>query len=244
MGYQRVLTGGEFAADDAQIEICVGTHDNVCASTNVTVQGLQIELEATTSVLSPLQKTQLTARVTTEDGTPVSGVLVSFTATRGGLQNNERLTDATGTAIVQFTAGLNPSEGTWSAQVGYAAGTQMDYSVRLPSGGGIDASKSVLLADETQDGTVSFDLYGVSTDLAYETQATLTVQLAQATQLQFGDLADPNLEPLVSFALSDIDQEQDNVIDDHLLVFWLNIPDTSRRDKLFTNRGANHEPET
>ena len=218
MGYQRVLTGGEFAADDAQIEICVGTHDNVCASTNVTVQGLQIELEATTSVLSPLQKTQLTARVTTEDGTPVSGVPVSFTATRGGLQNNERLTDATGTAIVQFTAGLNPSEGTWSAQVGYAAGTQMDYSVRLPSGGGIDASKSVLLADETQDGTVSFDLYGVSTDLAYETQATLTVQLAQATQLQLGDLADPNLEPLVSFALSDIDQEQDNVIDDHLLV--------------------------
>ena len=27
-------------------------------------------------------------------------------------------------------------------------------------------------------------------------------------------------------------------------VFWLNTPDTSRRDKLFTNRGANHEPET
>ncbi|MDP2610298.1 MULTISPECIES: hypothetical protein, partial [unclassified Oceanobacter] len=26
-------------------------------------------------------------------------------------------------------------------------------------------------------------------------------------------------------------------------LFWLNIPDTSRRDKLFTNRGANHEPE-
>jgi len=27
-------------------------------------------------------------------------------------------------------------------------------------------------------------------------------------------------------------------------VSWLNIPDTSRRDKLFTNRGANHESET
>ena len=27
-------------------------------------------------------------------------------------------------------------------------------------------------------------------------------------------------------------------------LFWLNIPDTSRRDKLFTNRGANHESET
>ncbi|MEE3189595.1 MAG: hypothetical protein VX281_01455, partial [Pseudomonadota bacterium] len=27
-------------------------------------------------------------------------------------------------------------------------------------------------------------------------------------------------------------------------LFWLNTPDTSRRDKLFTNRGANHEPET
>lgn len=29
-----------------------------------------------------------------------------------------------------------------------------------------------------------------------------------------------------------------------LWLFWLNIPDTSRRDKLFTNRGANHESET
>ena len=27
-------------------------------------------------------------------------------------------------------------------------------------------------------------------------------------------------------------------------LFWLNIPDTSRRDKLFTNRGANDESET
>ena len=27
-------------------------------------------------------------------------------------------------------------------------------------------------------------------------------------------------------------------------LFWLNIPDTSRRDKLFNNRGANHESET
>ena len=27
-------------------------------------------------------------------------------------------------------------------------------------------------------------------------------------------------------------------------VFWLNTPDTSRRDKLFNNRGANHESET
>ena len=26
-----------------------------------------------------------------------------------------------------------------------------------------------------------------------------------------------------------------------LSVFWLNIPDTSRRDKLFTNRGANDD---
>ena len=41
--------------------------------------------------------------------------------------------------------------------------------------------------------------------------------------------------------LSKRDMELSELIKD---VFWLNTPDTSRRDKLFTNRGTNHEPET
>jgi hypothetical protein len=140
------------------IEICVGSSDEVCETTTTSIQGLNLVLAPALTGLAPGQTTMLTATVTTPSGSPVANVPVSFTATKGGLQENDVVTDANGIAQVKFTAGLNPSQGTWTAQVGYAASTQVDFVVRFPSGSGIDASETILLADESSDGQITFDL--------------------------------------------------------------------------------------
>jgi len=208
-----VLTGGEYAADSAKVEICVV---DVCQETIVSIGGLDVELIATHSQLNPLQSTQLTAMVTA-NGSPVSGVPVLFTSTAGGLAENIVTTNGNGEAVVTFRAGLNPDSGNWSAQVGYAGGTTMDYEVTMPSGGGMNAKNTVLVADQTSDGEITFDYYGTSISSPYKTSAPVDINISEATNVVLGDMADPNLEPLMAFSLAGFDDDGE-FTDEHLLV--------------------------
>ncbi len=209
-----VLSGGEFAVANTTVTV---TSEGVTKDTDVSVSGLSVALTATQTVLNKMQSTTVTATVTKPGGSTVSGVPVTLSAKKGIFAEQALTTNAQGQATTTFTAGLNEHSDSWVAQVGYVAVTELAYSVQSAGNQSINAEDAMLVGDATQAGTINFDGYGVDIDLDYETTATISVRGNIGDTIQIGDMADPNLEPLLSLALNDIEYDgvQGRFDDDH-----------------------------
>jgi hypothetical protein len=205
-----VLTGGEYAKDSTEVTIKTG---DITRTQTLSIQGLEVELTASSTVLNRQEPTTLTAVVTTPSGKKVPNVPVSFSAKRGSFGNDNVLTDASGTVTTQFMAGLNPVDDQWIAQVGYVGVGQLDYRVRH-NGASINAAETMLVADELNDGDITYDHYGIPATIGYETSATLDINLDLGGNLTLGDIADPNLEPLYALTMNSFDSAS-NFKDEH-----------------------------
>jgi len=209
-----ILSGGEFAVADTVVKV---TSEEVTKETNISVAGLNVVLTADETTLNKNQTISVTAIVTRPDGSPATDVPVSLSATKGLFAEQALITNGQGQVSTQFTAGLNEVNDTWFAQVSYAGATEQDYSVVSAGAQSINAQDSMLVGDATQAGIVNFDGYGVNIDIGYETDATVSVRGNVGDTISIGDMADPNLEPLLSLALNDIEYEglQGRFEDDH-----------------------------
>ncbi|MGD9164562.1 MAG: hypothetical protein PVF13_07350, partial [Chromatiales bacterium] len=197
-----VLAGGEFTVDDALITITSG---EASKEEHLSVQGLNVELVADTVNLYKKQTVTLTATVTKPDGSPAVDVPVSFSATNGLFATNqEQLSNGLGIAQAQYSAGLNEHTGTWVAQVGYVGSGDLAYTISSRGAETINALDAMLVGDESSAGEITFDAYGVSSTLGYETQGTVDVRSETGTTVTIGDMADPNLEPMVSLAMNEL----------------------------------------
>jgi hypothetical protein len=196
-----VLTGGEYAIDESIVTVSSGA---ASGTKTLSIKGLKVELTAGTTSLNKQQTTNVTAKVTTPNGAIVSNVPITFSATRGFFNEQEFLTDGSGSATAQFTAGLNEVDDTWSVQVGYIAANQLDYSVDTGSES-INTSDTMLVADEAASGTINYSHFGVPTSIGYVTSATAEIRNSADTTVILGDMADPNLEPLVSLTMASFD---------------------------------------
>ncbi|RHW74803.1 Ig-like domain-containing protein [Colwellia sp. RSH04] len=196
-----VLTGGEYAINESIVTISSG---EASETETLSIQGLEVTLIAGTTQLNKQQTTNVTAKVTTPNGAIVSNVPITFSATRGFFNEQEFLTNGAGSATAQFTAGLNEVTDKWSVQVGYIAANQLEYSVNSGPES-INTSDTMLVADEASSGTIDYDHFGVPTSIGYETTATAEIRNSTNTIVTLGDMADPNLEPLVSLTMASFD---------------------------------------
>ncbi|MEJ2066221.1 MAG: Ig-like domain-containing protein, partial [Reinekea sp.] len=195
-----LLTGGEYAVASTDLVVNSG---KASKSVPLTVEDLSVTMSASNTTLSKQQTVSVTATVTKRDGSPVEGVPVSFVASKGLFKTPDVETDSTGTARVSFTAGLNDIEDKWFAQVGYVASAELSYSVST-AGDSINALDAMLVADEIDAGVITYDHYGIESTIGYETSGELGVTVDSPTTLTIGDMADPNLEPLVALSMNNL----------------------------------------
>ncbi|MDE1462690.1 Ig-like domain-containing protein [Spartinivicinus poritis] len=193
-----VLTGGEYATEDSVVKVLSGPASK---EEHLSIEGLNVAVTADTVTLAKQQSVTVTATVTKPDGSPVVDVPVSFSAVKGLFANQEQLTNEFGIAQTQFTAGLNELTDTWVAQVGYVGIGELNYTIQS-NGGSIDALDAMLVADESVAGDITYDHYGVMSTIGYQTQGTVDVRVNSDATVIIGDMADPNLEPLVSLAMN------------------------------------------
>jgi hypothetical protein len=196
-----VFTGGEFAAENIEVTASVAA---ITKSTQLNVQALNVQLQAPTTTLTKGQTVSVTAKVTKPDGSPAVNLPVSLSAGKGQFANQELITNGSGEVTSTFTAGLNTQSDKWFAQVGYAGAAEIAYTVRSGGAKSIDAQNTFLLGDEKSMGTVDLDLYGSTATATYKTSATLSVKGEVGDVIKIGDLADPNLEPLVSLSMNEL----------------------------------------
>ncbi|PAU65359.1 LamG domain-containing protein, partial [Pseudomonas indica] len=196
------VTGGEF--DVAQSEALISS-GSVNVSANLSVQGLTVALSASTTQAKKGETVTLTAEVKRDDGEPATGVEVLFSAKRGVFEHPNQITNEQGIARASFIAGLNAQDDTWTVDVGYVASSNITFEVAPSPGRSIEAQDAMLVADDVGPGVVTYTEAGVAVQAAYETQGTVEVSSADAGIIQLGDMADPNLEPLLSIQMSSIE---------------------------------------
>ncbi len=211
-----VFTGGEFAAENIEVTASVAA---ITKSTKLNVQALNVQLQAPTTTLNKGQTVSVTAKVTKPDGSPAVNLPVSLSAGKGQFANSELITNSSGEVTSTFTAGLNTHNDKWFAQVGYAGASELAYTVRSSGAKSIDAQNTFLLGDEKTMGAVDLDLYGSTATATYKTSATLAVKGEVGDLIKIGDLADPNLEPLVSLSMNELQVSDSGYIlaDEHQL---------------------------
>ncbi|MCE2572818.1 hypothetical protein [Motilimonas eburnea] len=197
-----IFTGGEFAKDETVITASVG--EGVTASTTLAIEPLTVTITPEKSTLNKRETTEVSVKVTTLSGQPAAGVPVSLSAGKGLFKEQELITDAYGQIKTTFTAGLNEVSDKWVAQAGFVGIAQHEYEVKSPSSRSIDAQDTMLLADKSTAGILTMDAYGVETTAGYEVEATVNVRGEVGDTLSIGDMADPNLEPLVSITMNQI----------------------------------------
>jgi hypothetical protein len=196
------VTGGEFDAEQTEALITSGS---VNVSADLSVQGLTVTLSASTTNAQKGQKVTLTADVKRDDGSPAAGVEVMFSAKRGVFENPNQVTDGQGIAKASFVAGLNAQDDTWKVDVGYVASADIAFEVAPSPGRSIEAQDAMLVADDVGPGVVTYTEAGVAIQAAYETEGTVAVSSAETGVIRLGDMADPNLEPLLSLQMSSLE---------------------------------------
>lgn len=209
-----IATGGEFNADAANITL---KSEGVEVIKTVPIRGLNVVLEATDTSLRHGQVAQLTATVTKPDGTPAVGVNVSFNSKKGLMEKRDVTTDATGHATVNYTAGLNPLSDEWVAAVGFTGGDRLNYSVGA-QGTSINALDAMLVAEGATAGEITYKENDVDITAGYEVQGTVTLNIASDnTAVTLGDLADPNLEPVLALTMTEVEtvDGKNQIADEH-----------------------------
>ena len=201
-----VVTGGELDASNTKALITAGS---ASTETNLSIKGATVELSASNTNPEKGDTVTLTAKVKRFNGQPAVGVPVVFSAGRGVMQTPYQLTDGAGVAKATFVAGLNASQDVWRAQVGYIASAELSFNVTSGSNRSIEAQDAMLVADVAEPGVVTYDSYGVAVQAAYEVSGSLQVSSQDGGNVQIGDMSDPNLEPLLSLQMSDLETDSD-----------------------------------
>ena len=196
-----VFTGGEFAKASSAIIVQTG---DVSETTSLTIDPLNIVFSPDKTVLNKQEVVGITATVTKPDGSFVVGVPVSLSAGRGLFSEQELITDSEGKVHTTFTAGLNEVDDEWVAQVGYVAIERLAYRVETVGEQSLNAQDTMLLADEASAGVLDFDAYGVPISAAFQTEATVNVRGKIGDTVTIGDMADPNMEPLLVLQMNQI----------------------------------------
>ncbi|WP_444914063.1 hypothetical protein [Microbulbifer sp. TRSA007] len=197
-----VFAGGEFSKAETTITVQA---DGITETTNLAIDPLSITFTPDKSVLAKQETIGITATVTKPDGSSAAGVPVSLSAGKGLFAEQELVTDINGQVRTTFTAGLNELDDKWVAQVGYVAITSQAYRVDSLTEQSINAQDTMLVADEASADVIDFDAYGVVTTAYYQTEATVSVNGKVGDTVTIGDMADPNLEPLLSLQMNQID---------------------------------------
>jgi Laminin G domain len=210
-----VLTGGEFR--DSSI-VVTAKSDAVEKTTSIDIKPLDISILASKTILKPGEVIPLSAKVSKPDGSPAVNVAVSFMAPKGLVQEQTAFTDATGVARVNFRAGLNPVEDQWVVSLGYTSGARLNYSVKGINRN-INTANSMLVGNTTAAGVVSYIQNGATISASYETQGAVTVETtSDNSSVTLGDLADPNLEPLIALTMNMVDENEQGetyIADEH-----------------------------
>ncbi len=196
-----VLSGGEFSSDEANITVSTG---DITATTSLAIDPLNITFTPSKTSLNKRERINISATVTKPDGSPAEGVPVSLSARQGLFAQQELITDHSGQIHTTFTAGLNEIDDEWVVQVGYIAIESTAYTVRSSGPNSIDAQNTMLLADESAAGVIDFDAYGIPTTAAYQTQGDVSLRGTIGDVVSIGDMADPNLEPLLALPMNQI----------------------------------------
>jgi len=212
-----VLSGGEFKEAAATVTI---KSDQIETTKDIEIKPLKIEITAGKTALKPGETIPLTATVTRPDGSPASGVDVSFMASKGIMQQQDVLTNAAGVAQVNFTAGANKVDDQWVATLGYTTGTRVNYSVNNPNKN-ISTANSLIVGNTVAPGQISYSQNGAIISADYDTKGTVSIETANnATRVTLGDLSDPNLEPVLALSMNFVDEDNNGKLiipDEHAI---------------------------
>lgn len=202
------LTGNAFAVPDAKLTTKSGT---ITKDFNFAIEGLTVKLDGSPSQFLLGQEATAQIVVTTNSGKPAAGVLVTVSSDLGYFKESQYETDASGRITPTFFAGQMTGPGKWKVRAGFAGGTEHNFTVKSPEGGGAaeaDVRDLMVLGDRPNGGAVTYNRYdGTAINLEHETHGDLSVKgnAGRAVQIRLGDMSDPNLEPLLAYYMNDLE---------------------------------------
>jgi hypothetical protein len=213
------IRGVEFASKDNQLYAKVGDLEKTF---DLTIHPLNVAFQETPDknmIVNTL--VPFSVLVKDHEGNPAPGTMVSFSSNLGRFNINPVETDENGYASNMFHTGFQRGQGTINVRCGYAGGAEYNFSVDLPPGkDSIDVNYSLLIGDEKTDGNIVHTGYdGTTSEIPYKTHTSIKISgsAGETKTIRLGDLADPNIEPLLAFYMNDIVEEDGkNVAPDEL----------------------------
>ncbi|MDP2714233.1 hypothetical protein [Rheinheimera sp.] len=172
------------------------------------VKPLQVQLDTYPQQMQAQQSYPVTATVTDSGGAAVGGIDVMFVASAGRFANGMLTTDGSGRAEARLHSGFhNIANVEIVAMVGPIVSQSATSSVRPEGDNYAQTHETVVIGDEAASGIAEYERFdGLRMGIPFETRAEVQLigKAGDTLQLELGSLSDPNLQPIASYNMSDL----------------------------------------
>ena len=205
-GHASAFIQGASVPDDlAKLIVTVG---EVTQSVDFIIQPLNVAISDYPTQLEPQKSYPITVTVTEPGGAAVSGVSVMFNANAGRFKHSRVETGSNGQAVAHLHSGYNTLKKLeLNARVGLIAGVTERAEIKPSSDTYSDTGETVVVGDEVNNGYAEYERYdGARIGLGYETQAQVLLhgKPQETLNLTLGTLAEPNLQPIAAYTMSEL----------------------------------------
>ncbi|WP_148275735.1 hypothetical protein [Rheinheimera nanhaiensis] len=200
-----VIKGGNLPDTDSALIVRVADMEQRLP---FTVKPLQVTLDIYPQQMQAQQSYPVTATVTDSGGAAVGGIDVMFVASAGRFANGMLTTDAAGRAEARLHSGFhNIGNVEIVAMVGPVVSQTEHSSVRPQGDNYAQTHETVIIGDEAASGIAEYERFdGLRMGIPFETRADVQLlgKAGDTLQLELGSLSEPNLQPIASYNMSDL----------------------------------------
>jgi hypothetical protein len=211
------VSGGEFAVEDSQLIFTAG---DASSQKSFDISKLNIEIVSLDGFSLVGATTVAQVKVTNKDGNPVPNIDLTAFSTYGFIANTSQSSNSEGLVTYRIQNPPQPGDAEFRVQAGFASAASLAYEVRLAQANQsigdsptlLNTRQAMVVGDRTSDGFLRYKRFdGVDIDIDYPAVGFigLSGEPNSEVEVTLGDLSDPNISPVVSYALNRIDNKLD-----------------------------------
>ena len=202
---QAVIIGGDLPDNESALIVRVAEMEQRLP---FTVKPLRVKLDSYPLQMQAREKYPVTATVTDSAGAVVGGIDVTFEASAGRFTKGMVTTNGSGQAQTELHSGFhNLSNLNIVAMVGPVQSEIATSSVKPQGDNYAQTHETVVVGDEAASGIAQYERFdGLRMGIPFETRAEVQLigKAGDTLQLELGSLSDPNLQPIASYIMSDL----------------------------------------